>query len=83
MKWPTCKDMGIYTFPAGFAEMAKRTWASVKLAARAFSDIGLLIIWPALYLVGYFISVTLEISQRNKDYDAELASRLKAMEEDI
>ena len=24
MKWPTCEDMGIYTFPAGFAEMAKR-----------------------------------------------------------
>lgn len=63
--------------------MAKRTWTSVKLAGRALSDIGLLIIWPALYLVGYFISVTLEISQRNKDYDAELAARLKAMEEDI
>lgn len=63
--------------------MAKRTWTSVKLAGRALSDIGLLIIWPALYLVGYFISVTLEISQRNKDYDAELAARLKAMGEDI
>ena len=54
-----------------------------NLPAVAVSDIGLLIIWPALYLVGYFISVTLEISQRNKDYDAELAARLKAMEEDI